>query len=179
MKVYRTPGLCLIIPMIQLRWLHLCTHYFFQMNFILNVSVIRQVPSTVLRLCLPFYLYRDIIIGCEWKRGLYEKKPIYLYILLFFSTVGTPNFSCFNLWSFKAVFELTDDFAKQLGLTRSRQGWLCDILWEISPTQSVSTNLFICFLILIALLATFYFLYEAGLLQHIIYGGRFCCRLLL
>ena len=55
-----------------------------------------------------------------------KKKPIYLYILLFFSTVGTLT-SAVSTFGASKSFELTDDFAKQLGLTTA-QGGLCDIL---------------------------------------------------
>ena len=48
-----------------------------------------------------------------------KKKPIYLYILLFFSTVGTLT-SAVSTFGASKSFELTDDFAKQLGLTTAQ-----------------------------------------------------------
>lgn len=48
-----------------------------------------------------------------------KKNPIYLYILLFFSTVGTLT-SAVSTFGASKSFELTDDFAKQLGLTTAQ-----------------------------------------------------------
>ena len=48
-----------------------------------------------------------------------KKKPIYLYILFFFSTVGTLT-SAVSTFGASKSFELTDDFAKQLGLTTAQ-----------------------------------------------------------
>ena len=48
-----------------------------------------------------------------------KKNPIYLYVLLFFSTVGTFNSLASTFISSKA-FELSDDFAKQMGLTTAQ-----------------------------------------------------------
>ena len=76
------------------------------------------------------------------KRSLYEKETyLSLHPVIFLYGLEPLTSAVLNLWASKS-FELTDDFAKQLGFNNgSRQGWLCGILWEISPTQSVSTNL--------------------------------------
>ena len=88
-----------------------------------------------------------------------KKKPIYLYILLFFSTVGTLT-SAVSTFGASKSFELTDDFAKQLGLTTAQDKADYVTYYEKSAqlNQSPLTFLFVS-LILIALLATFYFLF--------------------
>jgi len=88
-----------------------------------------------------------------------KKKPIYLYILLFFSTVGTLT-SAVSTFGASKSFELTDDFAKQLGLTTAQDKSDYVTYYEKSAqlNQSPLTFLFVS-LILIALLATFYFLF--------------------
>ena len=85
-----------------------------------------------------------------------KKKPIYLYILLFFSTVGTLT-SAVSTFGASKSFELTDDFAKQLGLTTAQDKADYVTYYEKSAqlNQSPLTFLFVS-LILIALLATFY-----------------------
>jgi len=93
-----------------------------------------------------------------------KKKPIYLYILLFFSTVGTLT-SAVSTFGASKSFELTDDFAKQLGLTTAQDKADYVTYYEKSAqlNQSPLTFLFVS-LILIALLATFYFLYMGQIL---------------
>ena len=88
-----------------------------------------------------------------------KKKPIYLYILLFFSTVGTLT-SAVSTFGASKSFELTDDFAKQLGLTTAQDKADYVAYYEKSAqlNQSPLAFLFVS-LILIALLATFYFLF--------------------
>ena len=125
--------------------------------------------STVLRR-LPFYLYRDII-GCKkWKGVCMKKKPIYLYMPVIFLYGWNPNISCLNLWSFKE-FWVDRWFCETTWFNNgSRQSWLCDILWEISTTQSVSINLFICFPDSDCLTGNFLFpLYEAGSVNSTLY----------
>ena len=86
-----------------------------------------------------------------------KKKPIYLYILLFFSTVGTLT-SAVSTFGASKSFELTDDFAKQLGLTTAQDKADYVAYYEKSAqlNQSPLTFLFVS-LILIALLANFLF----------------------
>ena len=159
--------------MIQLRWLFIfCTHYFSKWISFERISD-QASASTVLRR-LPFYLYRDII-GCKkWKGVCMKKKPIYLYILLFFSTVGTLT-SAVSTFGASKSFELTDDFAKQLGLTTAQDKSDYVTYYEKSAqlNQSPLTFLFVS-LILIALLATFYFLFmkQDLLTAHYTYMGQ-------
>ena len=103
-----------------------------------------------------------------------KKKPIYLYILLFFSTVGTLT-SAVSTFGASKSFELTDDFAKQLGLTTAQDKADYVTYYEKSAqlNQSPLTFLFVS-LILIALLATFYFLFmkQDLLTAHYTYMGQ-------
>ena len=103
-----------------------------------------------------------------------KKKPIYLYILLFFSTVGTLT-SAVSTFGASKSFELTDDFAKQLGLTTAQDKADYVAYYEKSAqlNQSPLTFLFVS-LILIALLATFYFLFmkQDLLTAHYTYMGQ-------
>lgn len=88
-----------------------------------------------------------------------KKKPIYLYILLFFSTVGTLT-STVSTFGASKSFELTEDFAKQLGLTTAQDKADYLVYYEKAAqvNQSPIAFLFVS-LIVIALLATFYFLF--------------------
>ena len=103
-----------------------------------------------------------------------KKKPIYLYILLFFSTVGTLT-SAVSTFGASKSFELTDDFAKQLGLTTAQDKADYVAYYEKSAqvNQSPLAFLFVS-LILIALLATFYYLFmkQALLTAHYTYMGQ-------
>lgn len=103
-----------------------------------------------------------------------KKKPIYLYILLFFSTVGTLT-SAVSTFGASKSFELTDDFAKQLGLTtaQDKADYLAYYGKSAQANQSPLAFLFVS-LILIALLATFYFLFmkEDLLTAHYTYLGQ-------
>ena len=103
-----------------------------------------------------------------------KKKPIYLYILLFFSTVGTLT-SAVSTFGASKSFELTDDFAKQLGLTTAQDKADYVAYYEKSAqlNQSPLTFLFVS-LIIIALLATFYFVFmkEDLLTAHYTYMGQ-------
>ena len=103
-----------------------------------------------------------------------KKKPIYLYILLFFSTVGTLT-SAVSTFGASKSFELTDDFAKQLGLTTAQDKADYVTYYEKSAqlNQSPLAFLFVS-LILIALLATFYFLFmkQDLLTTHYTYMGQ-------
>ena len=87
-----------------------------------------------------------------------KKKPIYLYILLFFSTVGTLT-SAVATFGASKNFELTDDFANQLALTTAQDKADYIVYYEksVQVNQSPLAFLFVS-LILIALLATFYFI---------------------
>ena len=155
--------------MIQLRWLFIfCTHYFSKWISFERISD-QASASTVLRR-LPFYLYRDII-GCKKWKGVCMKKETYLSLHPVIFLYGwNPDFSCLNLWSFKE-FWADRWFCETTWFNNgSRQGWLRDILWEISPTQSVSTNLFICFPDSDCLTGNFLFpLYEAGSVNSPLY----------
>ena len=103
-----------------------------------------------------------------------KKKPIYLYILLFFSTVGTLT-SAVATFGASKNFELTDDFANQLALTTAQDKADYIVYYEKSVqfTQSPLAFLFVS-LILIALLATFYFLFmkQDLLTAHYTYMGQ-------
>ena len=103
-----------------------------------------------------------------------KKKPIYLYILLFFSTVGTLT-SAVSTFGASKSFELTDDFAKQLGLTTAQDKADYVAYYEKSAqvNQSPLAFLFVS-LILIALLATFYYLFmkQDLLTAHYTYMGQ-------
>ena len=78
-----------------------------------------------------------------------KKNPIYLYVLLFFSTVGTFNSLASTFISSKA-FELSDDFAKQMDVTYMEK--------SVQVNQSPFAFLMVS-LITIALLAIIYFLF--------------------
>ncbi len=103
-----------------------------------------------------------------------KKKPIYLYILLFFSTVGSLSAAVSTFGASKS-FELTEDFAKQLGLTtaQDKADYLAYYEKSAQANQSPLAFLFVS-LILIALLATFYFLFikEDLLTAHYTYMGQ-------
>ena len=103
-----------------------------------------------------------------------KKKSIYLYILLFFSTVGTLT-SAVSTFGASKSFVLTEDFAKQLGLTTAQDKADYVAYYEKSAqvNQSPLAFLFVS-LILIALLATFYFLFmkENLLTAHYTYMGQ-------
>ena len=103
-----------------------------------------------------------------------KKKPIYLYILLFFSTVGTLT-SAVSTFGASKSFELTENFANQLGLTTAQDKADYVTYYEKSAqlNQSPLTFLFVS-LILIALLATFYFLFmkQDLLTAHYTYMGQ-------
>ena len=108
------------------------------------------------------------------KRSLYEKETYLSLHPVIFLYGWNPNISCLNLWSFKE-FELTDDFAKQLGLTTAQDKADYVTYYEKSAqlNQSPLTFLFVS-LILIALLATFYFLFmkQDLLIAHYTYMGQ-------
>ena len=78
-----------------------------------------------------------------------KKNPIYLYVLLFFSTVGTFNSLASTFISSKA-FELSDDFAKQMGLTTAQDK--ADYVTYMEKSVQVNQSPF-------ALLAIIYFLF--------------------
>lgn len=103
-----------------------------------------------------------------------KKKPIYLYILLFFSTVGTLT-SAVATFGASKNFELTDDFANQLGLTtaQDKADYLVYFEKSVQVNQSPLAFLFVS-LIIIALLATFYFLFmkQDLLTAHYTYMGQ-------
>ena len=103
-----------------------------------------------------------------------KKKPIYLYILLFFSTVGTLT-SAVATFGASKNFELTDDFANQLALTTAQDKADYIVYYEksVQVNQSPLAFLFVS-LILIALLATFYFLFmkQDLLTAHYTYMGQ-------
>ena len=92
-----------------------------------------------------------------------KKKPIYLYILLFFSTVGTLT-SAVSTFGASKSFELTDDFAKQLGLTTAQDKADYVAYYEKSAQLNQSPlTFFICFPDSDCLTGNFLFpLYEAG-----------------
>ena len=93
-----------------------------------------------------------------------KKKPIYLYILLFFSTVGTLT-SAVSTFGASKSFELTDDFAKQLGLTTAQDKADYVTYYEKSAQLNQSP---------LTLLATFYFLFmkQDLLTAHYTYMGQ-------
>ena len=103
-----------------------------------------------------------------------KKKPIYLYILLFFSTVGTLTWAIPTFGAPKS-FELTDDIVKTMELTNAQDKadyvLYQDKLGQLN--QSPLTFLLLS-LIIIALLATFYFLFmkEDLLTAHYTYMGQ-------
>ena len=103
-----------------------------------------------------------------------KKKPIYLYILLFFSTVGTLT-SAVATFGASKNFELTDDFANQLALTTAQDKADYMVYYEksVQVNQSPLAFLFVS-LIIIALLATFYFLFmkQDLLTAHYTYMGQ-------
>ena len=103
-----------------------------------------------------------------------KKKPIYLYILLFFSTVGTLT-SAVATFGASKNFELTDDFANQLGLTtaQDKADYLVYFEKSVQVNQSPLAFLFVS-LIIIALLATLYFLFmkQDLLTAHYTYMGQ-------
>ena len=110
-----------------------------------------------------------------------KKKPIYLYILLFFSTVGTLT-SAVSTFGASKSFELTDDFAKQLGLTTAQDKADYVTYYEKSAQLNQSTNLFICFPDSDCLTGNFLFpLYEAGSVNSPLYlhGADFIKSILL
>ena len=88
-----------------------------------------------------------------------KKNPIYLYVLLFFSTVGTFNSLASTFISSKA-FELSDDFAKQMGLTtaQDKADYVTYMEKSVQVNQSPFAFLMVS-LITIALLAIIYFLF--------------------
>ena len=103
-----------------------------------------------------------------------KKKPIYLYILLFFSTVGTLTWAIPIFGGPKSA-ELTDDIEKAMELTNAQDEanyvLYQDKLGQLN--QSPLTFLFVS-LIIIALLATFYFVFmkEDLLTAHYTYMGQ-------
>ena len=103
-----------------------------------------------------------------------KKKPIYLYILLFFSTVGTLTWAIPIFGGPKSA-ELTDDIEKAMELTNAQDKanyvLYQDKLGQLN--QSPLTFLFVS-LIIIALLATFYFLFmkQDLLTAHYTYMGQ-------
>ena len=103
------------------------------------------------------------------------KKETYLSLHpVIFSTVGTLT-SAVSTFGASKSFELTDDFAKQLGLTTAQDKADYVTYYEKSAqlNQSPLTFLFVS-LILIALLATFYFLFmkQDLLTAHYTYMGQ-------
>ena len=103
-----------------------------------------------------------------------KKKPIYLYFLLFFSTVGTLT-SAVSTFGASKSFELTEDFAKQLGLTTAQDKADYLVYYEKSSQANQSPFVFLFVsLIIIALLATFYFLFmkQDLLTAHYTYLGQ-------
>ena len=103
-----------------------------------------------------------------------KKNPIYLYILLFFSTVGTLTWAIPIFGGPKSA-ELTDDIEKAMELTNAQDKanyvLYQDKLGQLN--QSPLTFLFVS-LIIIALLATFYFVFmkEDLLTAHYTYMGQ-------
>lgn len=99
-----------------------------------------------------------------------KKNPIYLYVLLFFSTVGTFNSLASTFISSKS-FELSDDFAKQMGLTTAQDK--ADYVTYMEKSVQVNQSPFAFLMVSLITIAIYFLFVKRDLLKaHYAFIGQ-------